>query len=338
MKAMPACIACALILLLPLCTWLILPKVLSSQFMLAKGQPSRIIIIPKGASTRQIVMLITAGLPDWREYALRFVMIRSGKSRHIKAGDYLIEPGMTYRQLITNMDRGLTYDRSIRFTEGWRLRQWIDALAHQPMLRHCLDQKSVMRLAKRMGRDPKYIEGLFFPSTYRFNSFDSDIGILCRAHKAMNRHLRDLWQHRQSALPYHQPYDAVIVASIIERESGYHPEFPLIASVIVNRLKRHWPLGMDATVRYGLGNFTSKITKDQLKAKHPYNTYKYKGLPPTAIANPGFDALYAAMHPAKSTYLYFVATTGHRHVFASDIHTHRRHVKRYRLLHKQGKA
>jgi UPF0755 protein len=201
-----------------------------------------------------------------------------------------------------------------------------------PEVRHTLHGLSEAEIMRRVGVQEKRPEGLFFPDTYHFASGSSDVEILRRSYQAMKQKLGSVWESRNTGLPYESPYDALIMASIIEKETGRADERPLIASVFTNRLHIGMRLQTDPTVIYGLGDkFDGNIRKRDLTTDTPYNTYTRDGLPPAPIAMPGLDSLRAAVNPAQSDKLYFVGKGDGSHYFSRTLEEHNRAVAKYQL-------
>ncbi len=218
------------------------------------------------------------------------------------------------------------------FVEGTTLRQWLAQLAAQPRVRHTLAGKTDVELRALFGTPEQALEGWFFPDTYRFGPGAADADILKRAHAAMKKRLADAWAARDPDLPLKTPYEALILASIVEKETAVAAERALVASVFVNRLKLPMRLQTDPTVIYGMGEtFDGNIRKKDLTADTPWNTYTRDGLPPTPIAMPGAASLKAVVHPTPSNYLYFVARGDGSHEFSRSLEEHNRAVAKYQL-------
>lgn len=255
-----------------------------------------------------------------------------GKANEIKAGNYLLENDVTPYRLFLMITRGDVTQSQVTFIEGWTFRQMRKALDDNPSIRHDTLGLSDMDVLSRVEAREAHPEGLFFPDTYNFGSGMSDIAILKRAYRILHSRLDEAWQNRDSGLPYASQYEALVMASIIEKETGQASERPLIAAVFVNRMRIGMRLQTDPTVIYGLGaSFDGNLRKRDLLDDTPYNTYTRGGLPPTPIALPGGESIYAALHPAKSSALYFVAKGNGTHQFSASLAEHNRAVARYQL-------
>ncbi len=255
-----------------------------------------------------------------------------GKAAVIRAGTYRVESGITPAMLLDKLARGDVVLVEARFVEGTTLRQWLAQLAGDPRVRQTLAGKTDADLRALIGTGDESVEGWLFPDTYRFSPGSSDVEILRHAHAAMKRRLAQAWAGRDPDLPLASPYEALILASIIEKETGVAAERAPIASVFVNRLRIGMRLQTDPSVIYGMGErFDGNIRKADLAADTPWNTYTRAGLPPTPIAMPGADSLRAALHPARTPYLYFVARGDGTHEFSRSLEEHNRAVARYQL-------
>lgn len=255
-----------------------------------------------------------------------------GKAGEIKAGNYLIEDGITPYQLFLILTEGSTKQSSITFIEGWTFKQLREALNSHEDVKHVTMAYTDAQIMQEIGAKEKTPEGLFFPDTYYFSKGMSDKDILKRAYESMQTRLNEAWQNREAGLPYRNPYEALIMASIVEKETGLASERPMIAGVFLNRLRLGMRLQTDPTVIYGMGEqFDGNLRKQDLLADTPYNTYTRAGLPPTPIAMPGLAAIKAALHPAKTKALYFVGKGDGSHVFSGSLSEHNRAVHRYQL-------
>ena len=248
----------------------------------------------------------------------------------IKAGSYEISRGVTPLELLKKLTRGDVTQAEIVFIEGWTFRQMRERLDAHPDLRHDSKGLSDSEIMRRIGATQGAAEGLFFPDTYLFARQGSDVDVLARAYRTMQRHLAREWEGRASGLPYADPYQALIMASIVEKETGRDQDRPLVAAVFVNRLRQGMLLQTDPTVIYGLGEkFDGNLRKRDLLADTPYNTYTRAGLPPTPIAMPGIASLQAALRPAASQAVYFVARGDGSSQFSETLDEHNEAVNRY---------
>jgi UPF0755 protein len=219
----------------------------------------------------------------------------------------------------------------ILFVEGTTLKQWRAQLGRSPDVKQTLAQSSDDDLRRALGLEQP-VEGWLFPDTYRFTPGNADIDIVKRAHAAMKRRLADAWATREAGIPLKTPYEALILASIVEKETGQATERPLIASVFMNRMRLGMRLQTDPTVIYGLGDrYDGRIHKRDLTTDTPWNTYTRDGLPPTPIAMPGLASLRAAVQPAQTDYLYFVGKGDGTHEFSRTLEEHNRAVAKYQL-------
>lgn len=255
-----------------------------------------------------------------------------GVETRVRAGEYLIEAEQSPDDLLETFIQGSSIQYSFTVIEGWSFRQMLEALAQDPILEHRLENKSDAEIMQLLGYPDQHPEGLFFPDTYRFPKGTNDIEFLKRAYEVMQTHLQREWNQRDSDLPLASSYDALILASIIEKETGAGFERPLIAAVFSQRLRHNMRLQTDPTVIYGLGaGFDGDIRFRDLKKDTPYNTYLHAGLPPTPIALPGLDAIRAALHPATTKALYFVSKGDGTHHFSETLEEHNAAVRRYQL-------
>jgi UPF0755 protein len=220
----------------------------------------------------------------------------------------------------------------VRFIEGTTLRQWLAQLAQEPKLRRTLPARDDAAVRTLLGLGEQSSEGWLFPDTYRFAPGISESELLKRAHAAMKRRLDAAWEAREPGLPLKTPYEALILASIVEKETGAAAERPLVASVFVNRIRKGMRLQTDPTVIYGIGErFDGNIRKRDLTTDTPWNTYTRDGLPPTPIAMPGAASLQAVSRPAASEFLYFVGKGDGTHQFSRTLEEHNRAVAKYQL-------
>jgi UPF0755 protein len=255
-----------------------------------------------------------------------------GRARSVQAGTYRLDQALTPLELLDKLARGDVVVLEMVFVEGTTMRQWLAQLAAQPRVRHTLGGKTDAELRVLLGTADQPLEGWFFPDTYRFGPGTPDVDILKRAHAVMKKRLAEAWAGRDPDLALKTPYEALILASIVEKETAVAAERALVASVFLNRLKLPMRLQTDPTVIYGMGEtFDGNIRKKDLTADSPWNTYTRDGLPPTPIAMPGAASLMAAVHPAASGYLYFVSRGDGSHVFSRSLEEHNRAVAKYQL-------
>lgn len=263
----------------------------------------------------------------------------------IKHGEYDLPSSASLAELIALFASGSTKQYSVTLVEGQAVDEFLRVLANNPNLRNdneAIDSLSQLKAllseqAQQLMGDEQSAEGWFFPDTYHFSRGDTVASILLRAHKRMMTVLNQEWLQRENDLPYESPYQALIMASLIEKETGAVVEREQIAGVFVRRLQRRMRLQTDPTVIYGLGDrYQGNLTRAHLKADHRYNTYTRHGLPPTPIAAPGQAAIYAALHPADGSALYFVAKGDGSHYFSETLEEHRQAVKKYQVLQRRS--
>lgn len=257
----------------------------------------------------------------------------SGRGAEIKAGSYEISAGTTPWDLLNRMARGDQTLLAVTIPEGWTFDQMLQALNGAPGLAHDVAGLSPQELMQRIGGDPALApEGQFFPDTYLYARNSSELDVLRRAYRAMQKRLQQAWAARAPGLPLKSPEQALILASMIEKETGRPQDRDRIAAVFINRLRAGMPLQSDPTVIYGLGpQYEGTLTKAELRLPTPYNTYVVGGLPPTPIALPGEAALEAALHPASIKALYFVSRGDGASQFSDTLAEHNAAVSRYIL-------
>lgn len=248
----------------------------------------------------------------------------------IKAGAYQAQVGDTPWQLLKRMADGDMIETRLTLVEGWTYQRIRQALRDDPGVRQTLEGVSDAQLLKRLGSDASSPEGLFYPDTYVFTPGTPDFDILQRAYDAQQQLLSTLWEQRSPNLPLKSPYEALILASIIEKETGHSEDRRRISGVFVNRLRKGMPLQTDPTVIYGLGDaYDGRLRRKQLEADTPWNTYTRAGLPPTPIASSGRAALEAALHPEPHDFLYFVSRGDGTSEFSENLRAHNRAVSKY---------
>lgn len=262
----------------------------------------------------------------------------TGEAGKLKAGEYALEPGLTPVGLINLMVEGKVKQYSVTLVEGRNFYQMMDTLHASPHLVHRLKGLNAAAVMKRIGYPGRHPEGLFFPDTYTFPKGMDDVGILRRAYDAMQSRLNQAWESRDANLPLKGPYEALILASIVEKESANKSERKQIAGLFINRLRIGMRLQTDPTVIYGLGqSFDGNLRRRDLESDTPYNSYTRKGLPPTPIAMPGQEAIDAVMHPDTTPYLFFVAKGdgSGTHVFSTTLAEHEAAVDKYQRKKKK---
>ncbi len=274
-------------------------------------------------------------LPD--AFSLRLHARLSGRGERIHAGEYLLQPGMTPLQLLDHLERGLVRQYSLTLVEGWTISQVLTALRAATALQQTLPEDvAVEDLLPLIGADQSlatHPEGLLFPDTYNYIRGTSDRELLLRALRRMQQVLQEEWEQRAPDLPLDTPYDALILASIIERETGVPGERGEIAGVFARRLQRGMRLQTDPTIIYGLGDaFDGRLRRVHLRdASNPYNTYRHGGLPPTPIGLPGRAAIRAALNPEPGETLFFVARGDGSHHFSVTLAEHEAAVRKYQI-------
>lgn len=264
--------------------------------------------------------------------AWSFVLLSKalGLESSIKAGDYVLVENISPLQLLEYLVKGDVKQNEIRFIEGWTFFQIREALYQHPAIRHDTLNLSEQEILQLIGASELKVEGLFFPDTYFFLKNSSDISILKRAYQTMQNHLKAAWSSRQESLPLKSEYEGLILASIIEKETGKDSDRDIIAGVLINRLHLGMRLQVDPTVIYGIGSkFDGNLRKQDLITDQKYNTYTRHGLPPSPIAMPGLASIQAAFNPAKTDALYFVAKGNGESHFSTNLQDHNRAVWKY---------
>ncbi|SEP15391.1 endolytic transglycosylase MltG [Nitrosovibrio sp. Nv6] len=286
--------------------------------------------IKPGSSLKSIATQLTdAGI---LRDAWSFVLLSrvTGVASSVKAGDYEIAANISPLQLLERITKGDINQSEIRFTEGWTFSQLRQTLDEHPALRHDTVNLTDLEILRLIGATETAAEGLFFPDTYFFARGSSDAAILKRAYHVMRNHLDNAWAGRAADLPLADPYQALILASIVEKETGRESDRSMVAGVFINRLRSSMLLQTDPTVIYGLGNkFDGNLRKKDLLTDQEYNTYTRRGLPPTPIALPGLASILAVLNPAKTDALYFVAKGNGESHFSRHLIDHNRAVSKY---------
>jgi len=288
--------------------------------------------VDHGRSLRSISdQLAQAGLvsDQWSFQALARLM---GAAGEIKAGSYEVGPRIAPYQLLEKIVKGEFAQAEVKFIEGWTFAQLRSALDTHPAIKHDSAGLSDAQILQRLAIDKSSPEGLFFPDTYYFAVASSDLALLKQAYLRMQSKVQTLWGQRAAGLPLRNEYEALIFASIVEKETGRSDERQLVSAVFVNRLRRGMRLQTDPTIIYGLGAaFDGNLHRRDLVNDTKYNTYTRYGLPPTPIAMPGEASIWAALNPAKSSVLYFVGRGDGSHEFSSNLADHNRAVNKFQL-------
>jgi UPF0755 protein len=289
--------------------------------------------IPRGAGFRAALVELERSGVTMRRYEFELLARAVGKVRDVKAGSYEISQPATPLQLLDKLTRGDVSQAEVRLIEGWTFAQFRAALDASPDLRHDTKGLEDAQILARLQAQETHPEGLFFPDTYLFGKGSSDFAVLRRSYRAMQRHLKEEWEARDTkAVPYRTPYEALTMASIVEKETGQAGERDLIGGVLVNRLRIGMRLQVDPTIIYGLGmTFDGNLKRNHLVEDGPYNTYTRAGLPPTPIAMPGLASLRSAMRPAKTDAMYYVSRNDGTSQFSRTLEEHNRAVARYQL-------
>jgi len=315
---------------------LLLAAALGAAFLWWANQPLDIsgepveFRVASGSSLRGTIQQINAAGVPLQADLFALLARALGKVNAIKAGTYTTEPGETPRSLLAKLAAGRVSQASITLVEGWTFRQFRARLDAHPALRHDSSQLAEAEIAARLGLPWRQLEGRLLPDTYLFDKESSDLDVIARAVEAMRRQLAQTWETRATGLPYRSADEALIMASIVEKETGREEDRAHVAAVFVNRLRQGMRLQTDPTVIYGLGeNFDGNLRKIHLQTDAPYNTYTRAGLPPTPIAMPGPASLRAAVEPAASDALYFVARGDGSSHFSRTLDEHNRAVNRY---------
>ncbi|PVZ16165.1 MULTISPECIES: endolytic transglycosylase MltG [unclassified Pseudomonas] len=312
-------------------------KVKSSVDQPLQLTAEQLIDVPAGASPvgmfRRLESSGTLNDAFWLRWYWRF----NADGMTLHTGEYRLTPGMTVRDLIGLWQRGEVVQYNLTLVEGWTFRQVRAALAKQEKLRQTLVGLSDEQVMEKLGHPSVFPEGRFFPDTYRYVKGTSDLELLGQAYDRLDTVLAQEWQNRASDVPLADPYQALILASLVEKETGVPQERGEIAGVFIRRLQAGMLLQTDPTVIYGMGErYNGKITRADLRAPSAYNTYLNPGLPPTPIAMVGREALHAALNPTAGRSLYFVARGDGSHVFSETLDDHNDAVREYQLKRRAG--
>lgn len=292
----------------------------------------RMLEVPTGTTpNRMFYRMQSEGLLDealWLRLYWRFNMADTA----LHTGEYRLTPGMTMGELFGAWRRGDVVQYTLTLVEGWNFRQVRSALARHDTLEHTLKGLSDTEVMEKLGHAGVFPEGRFFPDTYRFVRGMTDVELLQQAYQRLDEVLAKEWAERATGLPYRDPYQALIMASLVEKETGIPQERGQIAGVFIRRLRLGMMLQTDPTVIYGMGErYNGRITRADLREPTPYNTYTMTGLPPTPIAMVGREAIHAALNPADGSSLYFVARGDGSHVFSDDLDDHNSAVREFQI-------
>jgi UPF0755 protein len=256
----------------------------------------------------------------------------NGYATRLQAGEFEVQPGESLNDLLEDIVNGKVRQHELILVEGWNFKQFMQAINEHEAIDHTLQNLTNEEIMSALGFEGEHPEGRFFPDTYFINKNIADTDVLLRAHNVMTQTLQREWDKREEGLPFENAYEALILASIVEKETAVADERPLIAGVFINRLRKKMRLQTDPTVIYGMGDaYDGDIRFRDLRTDTPYNTYTRRGLTPTPIAMPGIGAIRAVMHPQKTDYLYFVAIDDNsgRHKFSSTLEEHEKAVDKY---------
>ncbi|NUT74590.1 endolytic transglycosylase MltG [Pseudomonas sp. C1C7] len=288
--------------------------------------------VPKGTTPNRTLLRLEADGLIKDAFWLRVYWRFNLPKQPLHSGEYRMVPGMTMEGLIDLWKRGEMVQYSVTLVEGWNFRQVRAALAKEEKLEHTLDSLSDTQVMDKLGHAGIFPEGRFFPDTYRFVRGMTDVELLKTAYDRLDEVLAKEWNQRSADVPYTEPYQALIMASLVEKETGVPQERGQIAGVFVRRMAMGMLLQTDPTVIYGLGDrYSGKLTRAHLKEPTPYNTYVIAGLPPTPIAMVGREAIHAALNPVAGNSLYFVARGDGSHVFSDDLDAHNNAVREFQL-------
>jgi len=286
--------------------------------------------VPAGTSLNQLAYdLYSQGIIEYPRFFIQLGRELQA-ARRLQAGEYLLQQGLTPRTLLAQLVDGKVNQYELTLIEGHTFREMLQRIHDAPVLVHTLTDETDAEVMEKLGHPGQHPEGRFLPDTYYFSRGMSDIDFLARTYQAMSNQLLLEWERREEGLPLETPDEALVLASIVEKETGVAEERPVIAGVFIRRLQKGMLLQTDPTVIYGLGDsFDGNLRLRDLRTDTPYNTYTRKGLPPTPIAMPGVDAIRAVLHPAKGKSLYFVAMGEGRHYFSNTLKQHNLAVDKF---------
>jgi len=305
---------------------------MDQQFQAPFTQETQVIRVKPGQTPYSVIKTIQTEQEtslmgtDWRW--LKLWLKLNPEYTQIKRGTYKIEAGDSLEMILAKFVSGKEFLYQITLIEGETYKQWLQRLKKSQLIQDDIDQ---VELLKSWNSEHNYMEGLLLPETYSYSLDDKVSDVLRRSYQAMNKVIEEHWDNREQGLPFKNPYEALIMASIVEKESGVAFERPMIASVFINRLRKRMKLQTDPTVIYGMGDsFDGDIRRKDLRAHTAYNTYVIKALPPTPIAMASLQSFLAVLHPDHTRYLYFVATGKNgEHYFSKNLKEHNRAVRKY---------
>jgi len=314
--------------------WLLLDfQGVTKKPLLTEANAQRSIIIHPGTSLNDLVDALHQNNIIQQPVYFKLLARWQGYATKIKAGEYLVTTGMTAEDLLKMVVDGKVIQHSFTIIEGWTFKQLRASLSENENIISTINTLTDTEVMTALGHEGEHPEGRFNPDTYHFPGGTTDLKFLARAFKETENYLEQAWEKRDKNLPLNTPYEALILASIVERETAVVDERAQIAGVFVRRLKENMRLQTDPTVIYGMGDrYNGNITRADLKRDTPYNTYTRKGLPPTPIALASKQAIDAVLHPEIGNSLYFVAMGEGRHYFSSTLKEHNKAVREYQIL------
>jgi len=296
---------------------------------IASSEGLRFYVTP-GMTAMRFAYQLKGQAPNTNVILLSWLMRFRGDDHRLKVGEYQFSPYSTPSDVLNQVRAGSNIYHNFTIINGWNMYDVMKALESDTDIQHTLQGQDFAQIAKAIGVKQNSPEGWLYPDTYFFRWDATDVSILKRAYDGMQKHLQTAWDKRAKNLPYRSPYQALIVASMVEKETADSREKSIIAAVILQRLKIWMHLQIDASVIYGLEpHFSGQLNKADLAIETPYNTYKNYGLPPTPIAMPGPNAIHAALHPADTDYLYYVAKGDGTHAFSKTLAEQNAAVKKY---------
>ncbi|KDB45476.1 endolytic transglycosylase MltG [Glaesserella parasuis] len=304
-------------------------------------KPEQLFVLEKGTSSQKLAQLLAEqGIIHRDDVELLPYLIRlNPKLSKFKAGVYALDNIATVKELLQHFNSGKEVQLNVQFIEGKTFKTWREQLAKARYLEQTLTDKTEADIAKLLGIAQDKLEGWLAPDTYSYVPYSKDIDVLKRAYQKQQKALEQAWQNRAENLPLKTPYEMLILASIVEKETGVANERPQVASVFINRLKNGWKLQADPTVIYGMGDkYDGNIRKKDLLEPTPYNTYVIDGLPPTPIAMPSEASIKATAQPDSTPYFYFVADGSGGHKFSRTLDEHNKAVREWIQIERNKKS